>query len=141
MQSAWNPSLAVGVSTVDNEHQEIFRQVALMHQAMADGKGQAELKKIIDFVDDYIVTHFSHEEKLMNEYRCPVAEANKQAHNTFITNFKILKTKFDAKGANSSLVLDISSMISDWLIKHIHQIDSQLGKCKPGASKSPALAR
>jgi hemerythrin len=141
MQTAWNSSLATGVNTVDTEHQEIFRQVAMMNQAMIDGKGQAELKKIIDFVDDYIVTHFSHEEKIMNDYRCPVAEANKQAHTKFIANFKTLKQKFDAKGASSSLVLDISSMISDWLINHIKQIDSQLGKCKPDAAKAPALAR
>ena len=139
MQTAWNPSLATGVNTVDTEHQEIFRQVATMNQAMIDGKGQAELKKIIDFVDDYIVTHFSHEEKIMDDYRCPVAEANKQAHTKFIANFKTLKQKFDSKGASSSLVLDISSMISDWLINHIKQIDSQLGKCKPDAAKSPAL--
>jgi hemerythrin len=139
MQSAWNPSLSTGVNLVDTEHKEIFRQAALLHQAMADGQGRDEVKKIIDFVDDYIVTHFSHEEKVMDQYHCPVAEINKQAHTQFIAKFKALKQKFDSSGANSSLVLDIASTINDWLIQHIKQIDSQLSNCTTDPKK-PALS-
>jgi hemerythrin len=40
MKSAWNSSLATGVGLVDTEHQEIFRQAALLNQAMSEGKGK-----------------------------------------------------------------------------------------------------
>jgi hemerythrin len=141
MKSAWDPALATGVNLVDNEHKEIFRQAALLHQAMSEGKGREELAKIINFVDDYIVTHFSHEEKVMDQYRCPVAEMNKQAHTNFIVKFKALKTKFEAAGASTTLVLDIAKTINDWLVQHIKQIDSQLGTYTKNASKEMAGAR
>jgi hemerythrin len=140
MQSAWTPSLATKVVLVDNEHQEIFRQAAMLNQSMTDGKGHDEIKKLIDFVDDYIVTHFSHEENIMAQYNCPVAEINKAAHTKFIATFKGLKEKFDAAGANTSLVLDISNLINNWLIQHIKQIDSQLAKCTKNAENQPAVA-
>jgi hemerythrin len=140
MNSAWTPALATGVNQVDTEHIEIFRQAALLRQAMTEGKGRDELKKIVDFVDDYIVTHFSHEEKVMDQYHCPVAEINKQAHTKFIAKFKALKAKFDASGTSTTLVLEIASTINDWLIQHIKQIDSQLAACTKPASKQPATA-
>jgi hemerythrin len=140
MQTAWTPTLATGVNSVDTEHQEIFRQAALLSQAMTEGKGRQEIAKIVDFVDDYIVSHFAQEEKIMEQYHCPVAEINKQAHTKFIAAFKSLKEKFNAQGASTTLVLDISNTISDWLIGHIKQIDSQLAKCTKPASKEPATA-
>jgi hemerythrin len=140
MLSAWNPSLATKVVLVDNEHQEIFRQAAMLNQAMIDGKGRQELKKLVDFIDDYIVTHFSHEEKVMDQYQCSVAEVNKQAHSRFIAKFKELKAKFDGQGANTSLVLDISTMINNWLIEHIKQIDSQLSNCTKKTTKQSVKA-
>lgn len=140
MQSAWNPTLSTGVKSVDAEHQEIFRQAGLLHQAMMEGKGRGELAKIVDFIDDYIVSHFAQEEKIMDQYRCPVADINKQAHTKFIAAFKALKEKFDFQGASTTLVLDISSTINDWLIGHIKQIDSQLAKCTNSAAKAPVGA-
>jgi hemerythrin len=137
MQSAWNPSLATGVDQVDREHQEIFRQTALLNQAMSEGKGSQEIKNIIDFVDEYIISHFVHEESLMEKYNCPAADANKQAHNLFIAKFKGLKNKFNTNGSSITLVLEISSTINDWLIQHIGAIDTQLGACVKG----PALSR
>jgi hemerythrin len=131
--------MGTNVVIVDNEHKEIFRQAAMLHQAMSDGKGRDELKKLIDFIDDYIVTHFSHEEKIMEQYKCPIAEVNKQAHTQFIAKFKEMKTKFDTQGATTTLVLDISSTVNNWLIQHIKTIDSQLAKCqKP--TREPALS-
>jgi hemerythrin len=141
MNSAWNPALATGVGLVDTEHQEIFRQAAVLHQAMSDGKGREELAKIINFVDDYIVSHFAHEEKVMDQYRCAIAEVNKQAHTKFIAKFKELKAKFEAAGASTTLVLDIAKTINDWLVQHIKQIDSQLATCTKTATKETAGAR
>jgi hemerythrin len=140
MQTGWNASLATGINLVDNEHQEIFRQAALMSDAMREGKGKQELKKIIDFLDDYVVTHFAHEEKLMDQYRCPIAQTNKKSHNQFIAKFKELKNKFDSTSLNTVLVLEISNMIKDWLIQHIKQIDTQLGVTVKNATKEPAPA-
>jgi hemerythrin-like metal-binding protein len=75
----------------------------------------------------------------MEQYNCPVAEVNKQAHTQFIAKFKGLKEKFDTQGASTTLVLDIASTVNNWLIQHIKTIDSQLANCTKSA-KEPALS-
>jgi hemerythrin len=90
-------------------------------------------------VDDYIVAHFAHEEKIMDQYHCPIADINRQAHTKFIEKFKTIKEKYNTAGSNVSIVLEMSDTINNWLIDHIKKIDSQLGKCTPADPKKPAL--
>jgi hemerythrin len=135
MQSAWNPSLLTGVDQVDREHQEIFWQAALLNQAVSEGKGIHDFKKIIDFVDDYLISHFVHEEEVMERYSCPAADENRLDHDKFIAEFKVLKNLFDTRDLNTALVSEIASSINDWLIQHIRQIDSQLSDCMKNSEK------
>jgi hemerythrin len=140
MAAGWDVSMSTGVPSVDAEHQELFRQVANLTQAMCDGKGRNEIGTILNFVGDYVVSHFAKEEKIMDQYRCPVAAANKAAHNQFIAKFKELQTRFESAGASSSLTLEISNTLTNWLIQHIRQIDVQLLPCTKTAKKDPAMA-
>jgi hemerythrin len=137
MSTGWDKSMTTGVPQVDNEHEELFRQVANLNQAMREGKGRNEIGKILNFVGDYVVEHFAHEEKFMADYRCPVAEANKAAHNQLITKFKELQTRFASAGASSTLTLEIHDTLKNWLVTHIRQIDTQLLSCtKTGKNDS-----
>jgi hemerythrin len=140
MSAGWDVSMTTGVPLVDNEHKELFRQVENLHRAMREGKGRREIGKILDFVGDYVVSHFAHEEQMMDQYRCPAAEANKAAHNQLIAKFKELQTRFESAGASSSLTLEIHDTLKNWLTQHIHKIDTQLLACMTNAKKEPALA-
>ena len=98
MAVCWDISMTTGVTQVDNEHKELFRQVANLGQAMLEGKGRDEIGKILNFVGDYVVSHFAHEEKFMADYRCPAAEANETAHNQFIAKLEDLQKRFESGG-------------------------------------------
>jgi hemerythrin len=140
MSSGWDVSMTTGVPQVDNEHKELFRQVANLNQAMREGKGRNEIGKILNFVGDYVVSHFAHEEKFMEDYRCPIAEANKAAHNQLIAKFKELQSRFESVGNSSALTLEIHDTLKNWLVQHIRQIDTQLLACTIAGKKEPALA-
>jgi hemerythrin len=140
MSTGWDKTMTTGVPLVDNEHEELFRQVAKLHEAMLAGKGRNEIQKIMTFVGDYVVSHFAHEEKFMDDYRCPAAAANKAAHNQFIAKFKELQARFDSAGASGSLTLEIHDTLKNWLITHIRQIDTQLLASTKGGKKEPVLA-
>ena len=140
MSAGWDVSMTTGVPQVDNEHKELFRQVASLNQAMREGKGRHEIGKILDFVGNYIVSHFAHEEKFMEDYRCPIAAANKAAHNQFIDKFKELQNRFESVGATSVLTLEINDTLRNWLVQHILQIDTQLLAYTKTAKKEPAPA-
>ena len=50
MPVAWDPSMATGVTHVDQQHQELFRQVAALGEAMKQGRGRDEIARILDFL-------------------------------------------------------------------------------------------
>jgi hemerythrin len=134
--AGWNPSLATGVAKVDAQHKELFRQVGLLGEAMLRGQGRQEIGKILDFLGKYVVEHFAEEERCMEEYCCPAAAANKQAHAQLLATFGTLKAQFDREGATPTLVLDIQRKLNDWLVQHIERIDKQLAGC---AARGKAL--
>jgi hemerythrin len=140
MTMGWDASMTTGVILVDNEHQELFRQVDNLNKAMLEGKGRDEIGKLLNFLGDYVAKHFAHEEQAMDQYRCPAEVANKAAHNQFIAKFKELKTRFDSAGANSALTIEIHDTLRNWLVQHIRQIDTQLLPCTKTGKKEPALA-
>jgi hemerythrin len=129
MQISWTPSLATGVAEVDRQHKELFARVNQLSEAMRQGKGRAEIGQTLDFLGQYVVRHFTEEEKYMDELRCPAAAANRAAHQEFLATFKTLRKRFDDDGGSTTLVLEISDTLFDWLTKHIRAIDTQLNQC------------
>lgn len=132
MAISWDKSLSTGLSDIDAQHQDLIRQINSLSAAMAAGKGREELGRMLDYLGKYAIDHFAKEEAAMTRYRCPVAEANKQAHQQFVARFKELRAKFAAQGAQASMAIDIYSEMSNWLIKHIRGIDVQLAKVVGG---------
>ncbi len=129
MAVAWNESLATGILTVDQQHRDLFRQVALLGEAMKKGKGRDELGRILDFLASYVKTHFAEEERAMERFACPAAAANKQAHAQFLATFTDLRKRFDDSGASPAIVLGISDTLGKWLVNHIRGIDLKLRDC------------
>jgi len=121
--------MTTGVPEVDSQHKELFRQLALLTDAMKNGQGRTKIEEILDFLGDYVLQHFAAEEKHMDEMACPAAAANKLAHGEFCATFKKFRQRFDEVGAQSSLVLEICDTLSKWLVEHIGKIDTQLATC------------
>lgn len=126
MSTTWTPALATGVLTVDEQHKELFRQAARLKEAMVKGEGRAELAKILGFLKGYVVKHFQEEERVMAERDCPAAEENKRAHAALLRQLKDFERRFEAAGANSTLVLDLHDTLCSWLVSHIQGVDCQL---------------
>ncbi len=126
MAMTWNATMATGVPSVDSQHQELFRQINLLHDATIGGKGREEVGKILNFVGGCAMKHFAEEEWRMEQCNCPVADANKAAHVQFAATFTALRKTFDEKDAGPAVVLEIQQTLNDWLVNHILGIDVQL---------------
>ena len=138
MAVAWDKSMATGVAEVDQQHQEIIRQINALGTAMNSGKGRDEIGRLLDFLGKYAVDHFAKEEAHMARYRCPMAEANKAAHRAFVARFGELRKQFSAEGAKPTLAIDIYTELTTWLVKHIRGIDAKMAAYV--VDKIPALA-
>ena len=123
----WNEKLAVGIDTIDNQHKELIKRVNALLEACRQGKGKAEIGVVVKFLDDYVITHFSEEEKYMRESDYPGYARHKTEHLEFIATFSELKKEIDRYGPALDLVVKTNRMVVQWLINHISKVDTALG--------------
>ncbi len=124
----WDRTLSVGVKLIDEQHQELFRRVNTLLEAMMKGQGKPEIEKLLQFLASYVVEHFGAEEKLMAQYKYPGVAAHKQQHVDFVKQFGELKAKFDQVGATGDVTITLNRFVGTWLRDHIGSQDTALGK-------------
>lgn len=126
MPIVWDESFRTNVVMVDTQHQELFRRINALHEAMLQGKGRDEVAKLIQFLDHYTRSHFAAEERYMEEHQCPMAEANKAAHKKLIERLDQLRSQFETQKTATTVSMEIYRLMSDWLVQHIKAIDLKL---------------
>ena len=131
--------MASGFQDIDEQHQELIKMINRLQQACAAGTGKAELSKMMSFLGAYVETHFSHEENLMEEHRCPAKDRNLAAHREFLHRFRKLVADFEAKGESLAVLISLKSLVADWLANHICSVDTNLRKCSSGCSTSRSV--
>ncbi|OIO56681.1 MAG: hemerythrin [Alphaproteobacteria bacterium CG_4_10_14_0_2_um_filter_63_37] len=124
----WTPSLAVGIDSIDKQHQELFRRIGDLLDACNEGHGQEAISEVLRFLENYVADHFGNEEKLMEKYQYPDTMFHKGQHVAFIDKFTELKTKLEANGPSVPLVVGINIHVVKWLNDHILRVDRLLGR-------------
>ena len=124
----WKDSLKIGVEEIDTQHKELCDKIDALFDACKLGKGRAEISQTMDFLQAYTIKHFSDEEVIhkMNGY--PKVKEHKAIHEAFIKQVASLKAELEKDGASIVLVAKINSLIIDWLIKHIKNVDQELAQ-------------
>jgi hypothetical protein len=62
------------VDEIDDQHKEIFRRINGLLDSCRQGKGKEDVGKVINFLDDYVVTHFGREEKYVIDNSFPARQ-------------------------------------------------------------------
>ena len=117
----WNPDLALGVPTVDAQHQEIFRRINRLLESARNGEGRKELADTLEFLTQYVVQHMAAEELIMIRAAYPEYAAHRQQHLDFMNQVFQLKLQFDREGASTDLVLKVQKELTGWLRVHIQK--------------------
>jgi hemerythrin len=131
MAIAWTAALAVGVDEIDTQHRELFFRLNALLVAMREGHGRDEIAKTLKFLEDYVVEHFSAEDRLMVKHGYPIqaAQAHRREHADFVRTFGELKKEVQGGTAvPATFVLKLQRTVCDWLLSHIGKTDQELGK-------------
>ncbi|HEX7591708.1 MAG TPA: bacteriohemerythrin [Candidatus Limnocylindrales bacterium] len=128
----WEPSMATGVDSVDDQRKQLITWLNDLLAAMSQGKGRAEIAGLLDQLGDYAGTHFGHEEACMAKYQCPVAAQNIAQHKEFMVTLTSLQEEFERNGTTAHLVVRVESELTKWLSSHIKRTDTQLAPCVKG---------
>jgi hemerythrin len=119
----WKASYSVQVSSIDGQHQNLFRLAAKLHSAMATGQSKAILAEILDELMRYTQVHFQQEERMMQQANYPDFVAHKAQHEALLGRVDELQKEY--RSGRLTMSIDLLHFLQNWLEKHIMQTDQQ----------------
>jgi hemerythrin len=123
----WSKTLETGITQIDEQHKELFRQVDLL---LEPGNANRH-REVLDFLDGYIVKHFTDEQKLQAEAGYPKAATHKSYHDNYVIVFRKLKEKYIKEGPTATKNIEINKNVVGWLKDHILVHDKEFAAyCK-----------
>ena len=114
----WNSSYEIGNKEVDNEHKEIFGMVDRLLADDFTGRPD-KIKTTVEFLANYVIRHFSHEERLMDESDYPDKDVHKKQHKDFAETIDELMKRIDNNLDSIDLSLEVNRIIVSWLADHV----------------------
>jgi hemerythrin len=128
MEYAWNESFAVGQETIDEQHKKLFTAINDLIQVSNKGEiARDELKKSLDFLNDYTIQHFFDEEQIQLKYQYPDYENHKKLHESCKKALHDLMVEWIMKGSSGTLLEGVKVKVADWLVNHIKTQDTRIG--------------
>ena len=123
----WTTALSIGVPELDAHHEELFRRVDRLLDAMLV-HDRSEAVRLLAFLQTYARDHFEAEERLMRESAYPDLELHVAEHVAFSAEIAELVRTLAEQGPSASLVLRLEREVTGWLRDHIYSTDLALGR-------------
>ena len=127
MKLQWTQDLSVGVEEIDSQHKELFDRISNLDTAMKQGSSREEVVMLIEFLDKYVIIHFSAEEKYMTDFNYAGYALHKTKHDWFKKEFSNIRTKLDAGGITADVIMLSNNLLITWFSNHVRSIDMMLG--------------
>ncbi len=124
MRLTWTDELKTRINEIDKQHQEIINVINKLHEAFKEGRGREYIKEVLDFLEDYINTHFKTEEKAMTEFNYPrhAMMAHIRQHEDLTEKYRELKKEF-LEGRMLLSTLLTKEILNLWWLTHIKNTD------------------
>lgn len=125
LRFTWSPIFKTDIEIIDNEHLKIVLEYEKLYSLMKSGAGHDYYVKLLDFLDQYIATHFASEELFMKEFDYPELENHISKHRYFSERISQLKGNLPQTVTNEALI-KINLFIKEWLVQHILSEDQKM---------------
>jgi hemerythrin len=130
----WNEEFETGHAEIDSQHRMLIAYVNRLEELSASSNPsnyEEELfNRFMDFLEDYITTHFRDEEGCMLRFRCAAHKDNMIAHTEFLDFFRGFKRRLQINGYSTEVVRELYAACVAWIREHILRIDVQLKPCR-----------
>lgn len=117
----WNDELRVGVSLFDDEHHEMIDLLNDMREQISSNASDVDITEAFKNFVECGVTHFAHEEELMEEWGYPEMNSHKKEHDELLEKVHAIYEQYeDGKKAYS---LELVNFLADWMMLHLKSTD------------------
>jgi hemerythrin len=126
----WNDKYKTNIIEIDTQHQRLFTLLANLVNLYKNNKGKLvpninSVKKSIGELEQYALSHFLIEERIMEENDYPDLENHRVFHDKFTDKILEIKKLFqdeyviNDESKLDELITTILTFLESWLINHI----------------------
>jgi hemerythrin len=126
MPITWDPTLVLGVPLIDAQHEELFRRLDALIEAIRGGRSRAEVGRTLGFLGEYAARHFAAEEALMRDQAYPALADHAAEHERFGAEMRALQAEYGRDGPTASLIIRVNTQLAGWLRSHVYRTDRAL---------------
>lgn len=119
--------LITGNSLIDSEHRQLFAAVNDLMDACSQGRGRDQIQQTVRFLNDYVMKHFTDEERLQTQSKYPNYPAHKQFHDGYRRQMSQVTQELLQQGATVKALGDLNSVVAV-LVSHIRTEDKRLAR-------------
>lgn len=122
----WQEVLPTGIAEIDLQHKQLVDMLNGLYKASKQGHGHETMGELIHALGDYVLQHFSMEEKYMELTNYLGTAEHKTEHRAF--TMKIVSFDREFKQGNVLLTREVLAFLRDWIRDHIAACDVELGR-------------
>lgn len=131
----WTEQLAVGVKTIDEQHQELFGHINALFEALREGAEHPEIDRLFEYLENYTNFHFGDEIAYMDQRKLYIRDAMQykdhlSQHTAFMRDMKAFRQDFEQMKNPEILKNEFAPWIVNWYLNHIARMDKELAKLK-----------
>ena len=138
---SWDNALNTGIETVDMHHRGLVQRVEEFHMACMNNDGNEALSKILAFLDEYILVHFSYEEGLFQSVNYPQREIHINSHKSFIAEVNNIRNRIDNDDSTADIIKYAKDFLMAWLVRHISGMDMDFSVYYKNAMSGTVIKR
>lgn len=120
----WKSEFAVGVQSVDFEHQQMINLINEIYDELATHKDADSIEQFLGDVHFAISAHFALEERLMRDAAYPEYEAHKDDHEELLDQLRDMMDQLVGDPDEGFELL--KDRLSDWFQNHFATFDARL---------------
>ena len=125
----WRDAYSVNIKVIDEQHKNLFKIGRSLYEMLKiKEECQSEIVKVLKELKEYIIYHFSEEEKYMKEYNYDEYEKHKLEHEFFIKKIKEFNQQIDREKELFAFTEEMQEFIADWIENHILRTDQRYSK-------------
>lgn len=121
-----------GIPMIDEEHAQLFDYANQIYELLQDEFVADKYDNIRDLVGkltDYAKHHFEDEEAYMESIQYKKIFTQKIQHQAFVEELdKYDLDAIDQAENQQEVICNLLSFVTDWLVEHILNLDTQIGK-------------
>lgn len=134
----WREYYRLGVSSIDNQHKQLFSTVDDLLVAIEVNAGAQKIEFIIRFLKDYVVKHFNDEEAYQDSINYSGRAGHKIAHKIFKKSVLSYEKRLIESNYDKAVVKDLAGMLTMWLSYHVAGDDQKIVKGEALSTPSKA---